>query len=447
MSIVAPDSGVRQSGSARTYAATAFGVLLAISSVHMLNDAMQAVVTALFPVLEQALRLTYTQLGWLSFALNMTSSVLQPFVGQLSDRRPFPRLLPIAMLFTLAGLVGLALAPRFPLLIVAVVAIGLGSAIFHPEGSRIVYYAAGPRRSLAQSIYQVGGNAGTSLAPLMTMFIFAPLGQAGALWTGILAVAAFAILLAVVPWYRAQLALGPPATGTSAASRAADASDRSGAADASHAPGAPGRSGEEAAAAPPQPASMQRLSRHTVRRGLFLLVTLAVARSWYHSGMASYFQFFAIEKFSLSIEGAQLPLFVFMAAGVAGTLAGGLLGDRIGPRTMMLVSIAGTAPLALLLPHVPLAWTYPVIALIGFILQSGFSVSVVYAQELLPDHVGMASGLIVGLAFGMGALGAVALGKASDIWGVVPVITNLSYVLLLGLLAFWLPRTGSHGRA
>lgn len=374
---------------------------------------MQSVVTALFPILEQALRLSYTQLGWLSFALNMTSSVLQPLVGQLSDRRPFPRLLPVAMLFTLMGLAGLAVSPAFWLLIVSVVAIGLGSAVFHPEGSRIVYYAAGARRSLAQSIYQVGGNFGQSLAPLMTMFIFAPLGQRGAIWTGVLAVAAIAILLWIVPWYRAQLARGPLAGPPSAKSRSA-----------------------------PGP----RLGRRTVMLGLTLLITLSMARSWYHAGMASYFQFFAIEKFGLSIEGAQVPLFIFMVAGVVGTLIGGLLGDRIGTRTMMLVSIAGTAPLALLLPHLPLVWMYPVIGLIGFVLQSGFSVSVVYAQELLPDHVGMASGLIVGLAFGMGALGAVALGKASDIWGVVPVITSLSYVLLLGLLAFGLPETSGRGR-
>lgn len=432
MSIVAPETAARQSATAHT---TAFGILIAISSVHMLNDAMQAVVPALFPILEQALRLSYTQLGWLSFALNMTSSVLQPLVGQLSDRRPFPRLLPVAMLFTLTGLVGLAVAPEFWLLLAAVSAIGLGSAVFHPEGSRIVYYAAGARRSLAQSIYQVGGNAGTSLAPLMTMFIFAPLGQRGAVWTGVLAVAACAILLGIVPWYRAQLARWPRPAAPQTAAPAA---------------GSPPAGAAPPAGSPPADAlsaSGPRLGRRTVVRGLTLLVILAIVRSWYHAGIASYYQFFTIDKFGLTIEQAQLPLFIFMAAGVVGTLVGGLLGDRIGTRTMMLLSIAGTAPLALLLPHLPLAWVYPVIGLVGFVLQSGFSVSVVYAQELLPDNVGMASGLIVGLAFGMGALGAVALGKASDIWGVVPVLTNLSYILLLGLLAFGMPDTRTRAPA
>lgn len=422
MSIVASDSVERQSAPGNRLtspqATTAFGILAAISSVHMLNDAMQAVVTALFPILEQALRLSFTQLGWLAFTLNMTSSVLQPVVGQVSDRRPFPRLLPFAMLCTLIGLVGLALAPRFGLLVLSIVAIGFGSAIFHPEGSRIVYYAAGPRRALAQSIYQVGGNFGQSLAPLMTMFIFAPLGQRGALWTGILAVFAFTVLTKLLPWYQGQL------------TRAAKA---------------PSGASAPPATPPAHAPASRSLPRQTVVRALILLVTLAMARSWYHAGMGSYFQFFAMEKFSLSIAQAQLPMFIFMASGVAGTLVGGLLGDRLGTRTMMLLSIAGTAPLALLLPHLPLIWVYPVFGIIGFVLQSGFSVSVVYAQELLPENVGMASGLIVGLAFGMGALGAVLLGKASDMWGVVPVLSNLSYILLLGLLAFGLPRPAADG--
>lgn len=422
MSIVASDSAAGQPAHPRRTHATAYGVLLAISCAHLLNDSMQAVVPAVFPILEQALRLSYTQLGWLSFALNMTSSVLQPLVGQLSDRRPFPRLLPAAMLFTACGLVGLSLASHFAVLIVSVLVIGFGSAIFHPEGSRVVYYAAGPRRSLAQSIYQVGGNAGQSVAPLMTIFIFARLGQAGGLWTALLAAAAFAVLASIVPWYEQQLARRRGGLGADGAPGLAGES------------GGVGRSG--AASAPPRAPR----ARRTVIRGMLLLVTLAMARSWYWAGMANYFQFFAIEKYAMTIDTAPVPLFIFMAAGVLGTLVGGLLGDRIGTRPMMIISMLGSAPLALLLPYLPLPLVYVAVALIGFILQSGFSVSVVYAQELMPNNVGMASGLIVGFAFGMGALGAVALGKAADIWGVVPVISNLSYVLLLGLLAFGLPR-------
>jgi FSR family fosmidomycin resistance protein-like MFS transporter len=397
-----------QTASARTAAvrsATVYSVLLAISSVHMLNDSMQAVVSALFPILEKSLDLTYAQIGWIAFTLNMTSSVMQPVVGYLSDKRPAPWMLPVGMGLSLLGMAGLAYAPGFYWVLLAVMFIGLGSAVFHPEGSRVVNFAAGGRRGLAQSIYQVGGNFGSSLAPLMTMYIFFPLGQPGAVWGTLLAAAAIAVLLRVVPWYRRQLAIH-------------------------------GKPIKRPAKIAPDAASRERT---VVIFALTLLIILVFSRSWYFSGISTFYQFYAADHYGMSVKAAQLPIFLFMAAGVLGTFFGGVLADRLGRKKMILFSIGGAAPFALLLPHVSIHWIYPVSFVLGFILMSGFSVSVVYAQELLPGKVGMASGLITGLAFGMGALGAVVLGKAAEIWGLADVMNWSSYLPLLGLLAVLLP--------
>lgn len=396
--------------------ATVFGILFAVSSVHMLNDSMQTVVTALFPVFERSLQLTFAQMGWLGFALNMTSSVMQPVVGLYSDKRPTPGMLPVGMAISLLGMAGLAVAPNFLLLVLAVMLVGIGSAVFHPEGSRVVYFAAGDRRGLAQSIYQVGGNAGSSLAPLMTIFIFIPLGQFGAIWGTLLAAAAIAILMFVVPWYRMQLhAYGAP---SKRKARPVDAEA--------------GGGGSLAAAA--------RIDR-TVWLALALLIVIVFARSWYGAAMGSFYQFYLRDDYGISIETAQVALFLYLAAGVAGTLLGGMAADRFGRKRMMIFSIVGAAPFALMLPYLPLPWVYPVVAVIGFVMMSGFSVSVVYAQELLPGNVGLASGLITGFAFGMGALGGVVLGNAGDYYGSMsPVIQASSYLPLFGLLAFLLPK-------
>lgn len=386
---------------------TVYAILFMISSVHMLNDTMQAVVTALFPVFKESLHLSYGQMGWIAFTLNMTSSVMQPLVGLLSDKRPAPWMLPAGMALSLIGMAGLAFAPGFYYVLLSVVFIGLGSAIFHPEGSRVVYFAAGGRRGLAQSIYQVGGNAGSSLAPLMTIFIFLPLGQHGAIWGTILAAAAILVLLRVVPWYQAQLnEHGKPAK---VAKRAAAQN------------GAVGK------------------SRSVIVFAMTILVLLVFARSWYVNGISNFYNFFAEEKYGLSIKAAQVPIFLFMAAGVAGTFFGGVLADRFGRKRMIVFSIGGAAPFALLLPHVTLAWIYPVSIVLGFILMSGFSVSVVYAQELIPNKVGMASGLITGLAFGMGALGSIAIGHAAEAWGLSKVMNYASVLPILGMLALMLP--------
>jgi len=390
-------------------------MLFAVSAIHMLNDSMQTVVTALFPVLRDSLSLTLSQIGWLSFALNMTSSVMQPVVGLYSDRRPTPGMLPIGMGMSLIGIAGLAFAPNYWTLLLATVFIGIGSAVFHPEGSRVVYFAAGNRRSFAQSIYQMGGNAGSMLAPLMTIAIFIPLGQRGAAWGMLLAGAAIAVALYVVPWYRGQLAAyGAPAK----------------------------RKRRKAEGAAPEAADRDGLSRGTVAFALTLLVLIVFARSWYAAGINNFYPFYLEDKFGVSKQTAQLALFLYLGFGVAGTFFGGIWGDRFGRKNMIVFSIVGSAPFALALPHLPLEAIFPVVAVLGFIMMSGFSVSVVYAQELMPRNVGMASGLIVGLAFGMGALGAVVLGEWMSAIGEnpIPVIDAVSFLPLFGLLAFLLPK-------
>ncbi|WP_048749857.1 MFS transporter, partial [Paenibacillus sp. P22] len=368
-------------GAART--GTIYAILIAISAVHMLNDSMQSVIPALYPIFQDTLNISYTQIGWLTFTLQMTSSVMQPVVGLVSDRKPSPWMLPVGMLMSMIGMAGMAFAPSFGMLIFFIVFVGLGSAVFHPEGSRVVYFAAGGRRGFAQSIYQVGGNFGQSLAPLMTIFIFIPLGQRGAVWGTLLAAAAILILLKVVPWYRKQLEEhGKPV---------------------------------KKAAVPRGELSIDaKKHKNVVAFALSVLILLVFARSWYGAAIGTFYQFYLIHDYGLSKQAAQVPLLLFMIAGVVGTFFGGMVSDRIGAKRTMLLSILGAAPFTLLLPHLPLVWMYPVAALIGLIIQASFSVSVVYAQELMPGRVGMASGLITGFAFGMGALGAVVLGKLGD---------------------------------
>jgi len=403
--------GADAQGTATQAVKTAVPVLLAISLVHFLNDTMQAVVPALFPILTETLSLTYVQIGWLSFTLYMTSSVMQPFVGLYSDRRPSPFMLPIAATLSLLGMIGIALAPSFWTVLLSVVFIGFGSAVFHPEGSRVVYFAAGGRRGFAQSVYQVGGNAGGSLAPILTLLIFLPLGQIGALWGTAFAAAAFAALLAVVPWYRVRL----KEYGARLRDRAKGKGAKSGA----------------------LPSDLANHPRARLAMGL--LVLYIFARSWYHSGIASYYQFYLVEDYGLTKAQAQIPVFLFLAGGVAGTLFGGWLADRIGMQRTMAWSVCVSVPFALLFPYLPLGWIFPVAFLIGFLVLSTFSVSVVYGQVIMPSMVGMVSGLTTGLAFGLGAIGAVVIGKAADVYGLTDVMTAVSLLPLLGLIAFFLP--------
>ncbi|MEW4282225.1 MFS transporter [Priestia koreensis] len=380
-----------------------YQILFAISAGHLLNDSMQAVVPAVFPILEKSMNLSYAQIGWIAFVLNMTSSLLQPVFGYYADRKSSPFLLPLGMFFSLIGMIGLALAPHFYVVLASVLFIGLGSAIFHPEGSRVAYMASGPKRGLAQSIYQVGGNTGNSLAPVFTALVFLPLGQRGALWFTGLSALGMMVLWYVSIWYRGQLAQGV------------------------------------ATKKRPQSAVPAGNISRSVKVAIGLLIFLVFARSWYGAGISSFYQFYLREHYDITIKHAQTYIFIFMMAGVLGTFFGGPLADRFGKRNVILFSMIGSVPLTLLLPHVSLAMVIPLLFLIGFILSSSFSVTVVYAQELLPGRIGMVSGLIVGLAFGMGALGSVVLGNLADLFNLRFIMIFCSVLPVLGVLTWLLP--------
>ncbi|KPU51872.1 MULTISPECIES: MFS transporter [Bacillus] len=383
---------------------TIYRILFAISFGHFLNDSMQAVVPALFPILEKTMNLSYMQVGWIAFALNMTSSIMQPVFGMYSDKKPSPFLLPLGMFSSMLGMIGLAFAPNFIIVIISVLFIGLGSAVFHPEGARVAYMAAGAKRGLAQAIYQVGGNTGNSLAPIFTALIFVPLGQIGSLGFTAFAAVGIVLLIFVSNWYRNELATGAVRRKKRAALEAENAI----------------------------------VSTH-IKFVIVLLVFLTFVRSWYGAGIGNFYQFYLIEHYGLSIKNAQYFVFAFMIAGVLGTFFGGPLADRFGKKTIIVFSMLGSAPLALLLPHVSLMWVVPLFLCIGFISSSSFSVIVVYAQELVPGKVGMVSGLIVGLAFGLGALGSVVLGKLADIYSLQFIMLLCSCLPLIGLTSWLLP--------
>ncbi|SDD32041.1 MFS transporter, FSR family, fosmidomycin resistance protein [Paenibacillus sp. UNCCL117] len=382
---------------------TVFRILLAISLVHLFNDTIQSVIPAILPILKDTMKLTYTQSGIIVFTLNMTASVMQPLIGMYSDRKPQPYMLPVGMCFTFVGVLGLALAPNYWLVLASVLLVGIGSAIFHPEGSRVAYMAGGSRRGLAQSIFQVGGNSGQSLASVMTALVFAPLGQLGAIWFTAVAAIAIAVQLFISRWYSGYMAANPPA---------------------------PRKSGTRAV----DPSRKRQL-----RFAVYMLIFLVFARSWYHAGITIYFPFQLMEKFSMTLEHAQVYIFLFAAAGAVGTFMGGPLSDRFGRRNIIFFSMLGSAPLALVLPYANEFWAYVILLINGFIILSSFSVTVVYAQELIPGKIGTVSGLITGLAFGLGALGAVALGGLADKFHLQAVMGWVSFLPLIGLLTFFLP--------
>lgn len=382
---------------------TVYPILFIMGFVHLLNDSIQAVVPAMFPILERSMGLSFLQLGALAFAINMTASVMQPVVGWFTDRRPMPYALPIGLMFTLVGIVGLALAPGFWSALASAALIGIGSATFHPEGSRVAYLAAGDKRGTAQSIYQVGGNTGQAMAPVITALILVPLGQIGALWFALVTLVAILLLLYIARWYKQQLL------------RIKQENRR------------------HAAMAKP------KVGRGVIGAALFLLVFLVFARTWYHASITNFYTFYLMDTYQLTISQAQVYIFLFLAAGALGTFLGGPLADRVGKRNVLLFSMLGSAPLALWLPHTGPVMAYILITLIGFIILSSFAVSVVYAQELLPGKIGTVSGLIVGLSFGMGAIGSVVLGWLADSIGLKPTMISVAFLPLLGLLTFLLP--------
>jgi FSR family fosmidomycin resistance protein-like MFS transporter len=383
--------------------ATLYPILFAISMAHLINDSLQAVIPAAYPILKDSLHLSYTQLGMITFILYLTSSIMQPLVGAYADARPSPYILPLGMLLSLTGMLGLAFAPGYVTVLGAVVFVGVASAIFHPEGARIAYLAAGPRRGLAQSIYQVGGNTGSAMAPLMTALIFYPFGQFGAIWFTLLAAIGIGIQSWIAGWYRKQLLLYPRVPKSAV----------TGQMDIEH--------------------------RKRIKSAVSIVLLISFARSWFAASIGTYFVFYLLENFQMTIPHAQIYIFTFMGAGIIGTFFGGPLSDRIGRKNVIILSLLGAAPFAIMLPFSNELWAYPLLFVIGVINHSSFSVMVVYVQELVPGKVGTVSGLITGLSFGIGAIGAVVLGAWIDLTSLTTVIIACSYMPLLGVIGFLLP--------
>jgi FSR family fosmidomycin resistance protein-like MFS transporter len=387
-----------------------FRILGFISSAHFINDMMQSLILAMYPILKGEFSLSFSQIGLITLTYQLTASILQPVVGWVTDEHPQRYSLPAAMCSTLTGLIVLALAPNFATVLVAAALVGLGSAIFHPESSRIARLASGGQHGLAQSVFQVGGNTGSALGPLLAALVIAPYGQRSVAWFGLAALVGATLLLQVSRWY---------ATHHLAAAKRA-----------------------RAAVASPH-------ARKTVVVAVGILLLLIFSKYFYIAGISSFYTFYLIEKFGLSVRAAQVHLFIFLLASAAGTVLGGPVGDRIGRKPVIWASILGVAPFALMLPHADLFWTTVLTVLIGLILSSAFSAILVYAQELIPGKVGMVSGLFFGFAFGMGGLGAALLGLWADHTSIDFVYRTIAYLPLLGMVAAFLPaqKVGASARA
>ncbi len=378
---------------------TAMSVLLALGISHMLNDIIQVVIPSVYPLLKSSFQLSFTQIGLITLFYQGTASILQPLVGSYTDRRPMPYSLVAGMSLTLAGLTLLALAWSYAVILLAAVVIGTGSAIFHPEASRLARLASGGRHGLAQSLFQVGGNLGTSLGPLMVAVIVMPRGQVHILWFGLLGMLALVLLARLSAWYRAHLTR-PRAAGV---------------------------------AEPP------RLSRKRFVGAMAVLVALLFSKYIYLVTFTNYYTFYLIDRFGLTAARAQVFLFLFLFAVAAGTIIGGPVGDRIGRKRVIWASILGVAPFALAVPHVGLAGTAVLTVIIGLILASAFSAMLVYAQELVPGKVGLIAGMFFGLAFGIAGIGSALLGMLADHTGIQQVFAIVSFLPLIGLLAGLLP--------
>src|SRR4051812_10762958 len=385
--------------------APALGVLAALSFSHLVNDTLQSLIPAIYPILKQALDLDFRHIGLITLTNQLTASILQPFVGLYTDRRPQPFSLAFGMASTLTGLVVLSFATSLSLVLVAVAFVGLGSSVFHPEASRVAHLSSGGQHGFAQSLFQVGGNAGSSLGPLLAALIVVSRGQPAVMWFSVLALFGIVLLVAVGRWYRNVLR-----------KRHQQASDK----------------------LPLRP-RISPVSAGVRNVSLAILITLVFSKYFYLACMVSYYIFFLIAKFGLSVKSAQLHLFVFLFAIAAGTFLGGPIGDRFGRKLVIWVSILGVAPFALALPYANLLWCAILSAIIGLVLSSAFSAILVYAQELIPGNVGLMAGLFFGLAFGMGGIGSAVLGTLADRYGINFVFQICSYLPLIGLLTAFLP--------
>jgi len=378
----------------------AMNILGAVAFVHLLNDLIQALLPSIYPMLKAEFSLSFTQVGLITLTFQCTASLLQPWIGLYTDRRPLPFLLPVGMCFTLLGVLMLAVVTSFPTLLIAAGLIGVGSSTFHPEASRVARMASGGRYGFAQSLFQVGGNVGSALGPLLAAAVIVGRGKGNIAWFSLLAMLAIGVLYTVSRWYSSHLASFKPKTG--------------------------GHGGPN-------------LSRSKVLKALGVLALLVFSKYIYMASLSSYYTFYLIDKFHLSIGSAQLYLFLFLAAVAAGTFMGGPIGDRIGRKRVIWISILGAAPFTLLLPYVDLFWTAVLTVIIGFVISSAFSAIVVFAQELVPGKVGMIAGIFFGLMFGVSGIAAAAMGHLADVSGIAYVYKLCSYLPLLGILTVLLP--------
>ncbi len=396
-----PSSSLGLAGQIDQAHGTAFKVLGAISFSHLLNDMIQSLILAIYPVLKGGFHLSFGQIGLITLVYQITASLLQPMVGFYTDRRPQPYSLPFGMGFTLAGLLLLSVAMNFGMLLVAAALVGTGSAIFHPESSRVARMASGGRHGLAQSLFQVGGNLGSSSGPLLAAAIIVPYGQGSIAWFSLVALLAILVLVQISKWY------------------------------AVHRLGQRGKSTHVGVAQP--------LSRGRTGFAIGILLLLIFSKYFYLASIGSYFTFYLMSKFHLSVQHAQAHLFLFLFAAAIGTLIGGPIGDRIGRKYVIWASILGVAPFTLALPHANLFWTRVLVVIIGVVLASAFSAILVFAQELIPGKIGAVSGLFFGFAFGMGGIGAAALGRLADLTSIEYVYKVCAFLPLIGLVAVFLP--------
>jgi FSR family fosmidomycin resistance protein-like MFS transporter len=381
----------------------ALGVLGALTASHLINDMMQSLILALYPILKGEFQLSFAQIGLITLTFQLTASFFQPLVGLYADKHPTPYALPMGMGSTLCGLLLLAFAPNFGAVLVAAAFVGIGSAVFHPESSRVARMASGGRHGFAQSMFQVGGNTGSAIGPLIAALVIAPYGQRSIAWFALAALLGIFLLLKVSGWY--------------AANRVSGSATRS------------------------VKSEVSQYSRRVVLGAIAVLLVLIFSKYFYIAGLSSFYTFYLIEKFGLSVQSAQMHLFLFLLASALGTLVGGPVGDRIGRKPVIWASILGIAPFTLLLPYVDLFWTTTLTIVIGFMLSSAFSAILVYAQELMPGKVGMVSGLFFGFAFGMGGLGAAVLGILADHTSIDFVYRAIAWLPLLGVVAILLPRS------
>ncbi|RFS23914.1 MFS transporter [Chitinophaga silvatica] len=385
---------------------TILSILLALSFTHFLNDMLQSLIPAMYPVLKDSLKLNFTQVGLITFTFQMSASVLQPLVGLYTDKKPKAFSLAVGMSFTLIGLVSLSMSHNFYMVLVSVALVGIGSAVFHPEASRLAYMASGGKHGMAQSLFQVGGNAGSSLGPLLAAMIIVPFGQFNVIWFTLAALVAIIVMINIGKWYQNNTHLIKPKQVKLIAEN--------------------------------------NLSNSQVLFSLGILLVLIFSKYFYMASMTSYYTFYLIDRFHISVQSAQVYLFIFLFAVAAGTFIGGPVGDKIGRKYVIWISILGVAPFSLLLPHVNLFWTAVMSVFIGVILSSAFSAILVYAQELVPGKVGMIAGLFFGLAFGMAGVGSALLGKLADNTSIAYVYDVCAYLPLIGILTGLLPNLEKH---